>query len=407
MTIRISLLNIFIVLLLSTPSIQFTEETIKFAVSEDAPINTVIEKLTPLPGFSYRLSRGNSKIRFDDQTLEFTSSAPLDRESENAIDMLVITSPPSIIHVLVDILDVNDNSPKFPIDVQKIEIPETAPIGFRTQILGATDPDNGANGTIGEYSLVGTTVDTETPFRVVQFEDFVFLEVTGKLDREQREIYEMRMTAKDQGTPPLSSSSLLNIRILDINDNPPDFGTRTLRLHWNGLPYAHLFQLNATDPDSGENSRLTYRILPGGGPNANGFEIIRTAEQGDILVTQNSTSCIPRCELVIEARDSGTPSLATTLNVEVVMEYGNEHEPNINIRFYPSDYPFIVVQPEDVNGKTLAILSLTDPDGPLGENATIRIENGNEKSIFSLISRQSINILTLRNQESAEKENTN
>lgn len=45
-------------------------------------------------------------------------SSPLDRESENAIDMLIITSPPSIIHILIDVLDVNDNSPIFPIDVQ-------------------------------------------------------------------------------------------------------------------------------------------------------------------------------------------------------------------------------------------------------------------------------------------------
>ncbi|EGT56591.1 hypothetical protein CAEBREN_32185 [Caenorhabditis brenneri] len=76
-------------------------------------------------------------------------------------------------------------------------------------------------------------------------------------------------------------------------------------------------------------------------------------------------------------------------------------------RFYPSDYQFIVVQPEDVNGKTLAILSITDSDGPLGQNSTIWIENGNEDSIFSLISRQSINILTLKNAENAEKEEYN
>lgn len=62
------------------------------------------------------------------------------------------------------------------------------------------------------------------------------------------------------------------------------------------------------------------------------------------------------------------------------------------------------MQPEDVNGKTLAILSITDSDGPLGANSTIWIENGNEQSIFSLISRQSINILTVKHVENANQE---
>ncbi|EGT56574.1 hypothetical protein CAEBREN_30488 [Caenorhabditis brenneri] len=356
MTIRIPIFSIFSFLFLLKSSTQFSEDTVKFSVSEDAPINTIIGRLDPILGYSYRLSRGNSKIRFDDQTLEFSISSPLDRESENAIDMLIITSPPSIIHVLIDILDVNDNAPKFPMDVQvsildsllvpsilfqKVEIPETAPIGFRVQISGATDPDQAQNGTIGKYELVETLQnigDTSTPFRVVESDGFVFLEVTGKLDREERELYAMRMTATDEGSPELSSSCLLNIIILDINDNPPDFQIRSLTIHWNGLPNTQLFHLNATDLDSGENGHLTYRILPG--PHHDYFGI--TDE--NILVTQvssslgfmsylfNNTKCLPRCDVTVEARDSGSPSLAATLDIVVLVEYGNEHEPNINIR---------------------------------------------------------------------------
>ncbi|CAI2348309.1 unnamed protein product [Caenorhabditis sp. 36 PRJEB53466] len=404
MTIRsYSLLTALILLSVFKFSRQFSEETIKFSVSEDAPINSIIGNLEAQDGFTYRLSRGNSKIKFDDQTLELSVSAHLDRESEDAIDMLVITSPPSIIHILIDILDVNDNAPKFPLDPQKVEIPETAPIGWRVSISGATDPDEAKNGTIGGYELReavetdGTT--TPPPFSIVQSDGFVFVEVSGRLDREERDLYSMRLTASDQGTPQRSASCLLNILVLDTNDNPPDFGTRSISLDWNGRSSAALFRLNATDPDSGDNSVVHYRILA---PANEYFSI----SDGDILVTQNNTAdaCSPRCEFTVEAKDSGVPPLTTTLNVVVHVEYGNEHEPNINIRFYPADFPFIVVQPEDVNGKTLAILSITDSDGPLGDNATIWIESGNEDSIFSLISRQSINILTLKSVENAKKE---
>ncbi|PIC39939.1 hypothetical protein B9Z55_011463 [Caenorhabditis nigoni] len=402
MTIRHSILLVFLLTLIFKFSRQFSEETVKFSIAEDAPIDTIIGHLTPENGYSYRLSRGNSKIKFNEETLEFSVSSPLDRESENAIDMLIVSSPPSIIHVLIDILDINDNPPKFPLETQNVEIPETAPIGWRVPISGATDPDQGKNGSIGKYELDEITVDGDTrtpPFRLLESDGFVYLEVVGILDREARDFYSMRLTATDEGVPELSASCLLTIRILDINDNPPDFGIRQINLKWNGQKNAKLFRLNATDADFGDNGKLNYRIQ-------GGEEMFGILEEGNerFLVTKNSTKCSPICEFVIEAKDSGIPPLATTLNVVVQMEYGNEHEPNINIRFYPSDFPFIVVQPEDVNGKTLAILSLTDPDGPLGPSSKIWIDSGNDQSIFSLISRQSINILTLKNVDLAEKE---
>ncbi|CAO4371486.1 unnamed protein product [Caenorhabditis nigoni] len=402
MTIRHSIFLVFLLTLIFKFSRQFSEETVKFSIAEDAPIDTIIGHLAPENGYSYRLSRGNSKIKFNEETLEFSVSSALDRESENAIDMLIVSTPPSIIHVLIDILDINDNPPKFPLETQTIEIPETAPIGWRVPISGATDPDQGKNGSIGKYELDEITVDGDTPtppFRLLESDGFVYLEVVGILDREARDFYSMRLTATDEGEPELNSSCLLTIRILDINDNPPDFGIRQINLKWNGQKNAKLFLLNATDADSGDNGKLNYRIQ--GGEEMFG---ILEEKDGRFLVTKNSTKCSPTCEFVIEAKDSGIPPLATTLNVVVQMEYGNEHEPNINIRFYPSDFPFIVVQPEDVNGKTLAILSLTDPDGPLGPSSKIWIDSGNDQSIFSLISRQSINILTLKNVELAQKE---
>lgn len=47
------------------------------------------------------------------------------------------------------------------------------------------------------------TVDTMSPFGIVQSDGFLFLEVTGKLDRETRDLYSMRLTAIDQGVPEL------------------------------------------------------------------------------------------------------------------------------------------------------------------------------------------------------------
>lgn len=47
-----------------------------------------------------------------------------------------------------------------------------------------------------------------------------------KLDRETCETYNITVKAIDQGSPPLSSLTQLNIIVLDVNDNPPIFVQR-------------------------------------------------------------------------------------------------------------------------------------------------------------------------------------
>jgi protocadherin-16/23 len=43
------------------------------------------------------------------------------------------------------------------------------------------------------------------------------------LDREIREKYRLTIIATDQGTPQLTGTAALNIRVIDINDNQPTF----------------------------------------------------------------------------------------------------------------------------------------------------------------------------------------
>ena len=50
--------------------------------------------------------------------------------------------------VTVDVLDVNDNAPSFPQDSYTAVIPENAPIGSTVINITASDPDEGAGGTI-------------------------------------------------------------------------------------------------------------------------------------------------------------------------------------------------------------------------------------------------------------------
>jgi hypothetical protein len=44
-----------------------------------------------------------------------------------------------------------------------------------------------------------------------------------KLDREVIPEYEIKVVARDQGNPPLSSTATIVLRVLDANDNSPEF----------------------------------------------------------------------------------------------------------------------------------------------------------------------------------------
>ncbi|CAB3402273.1 unnamed protein product [Caenorhabditis bovis] len=382
---------LFILIFLLHDSSEFTEETLTFSVQEDAPIGKVIGRIDGKPGYTFRVSRSNSKIDFDDRTLEIKTNAHLDREEQSEIELLLISTPPSIVHIRVEILDVNDNAPAFTTQCpQQVTIPETAPPGWHLTINGASDPDVGENGRI-----VGYRLEPNDKFEIVQDEGVTMLELKSKLDRESVDFYSINLTATDGGQPSLSSSCLINIVVLDTNDNPPNFGVRLLEIEWNGVAGAEILHLNATDADDGDNARIVYRILPDGVP----FSIVNDSM---VIATNNETECV--FEFTVEARDSGNPPLISTLDVVVRVLNSNQHDPNINIRFYPSEFDFVLIHQEDINGKTVAILSVTDSDGPLGKNSSIRLESGNEDNIFGLISRASINILTLRHVENAVKE---
>ena len=49
------------------------------------------------------------------------------------------------------------------------------------------------------------------------------ISVASVLDREMAELYTLEVIATDSGTPPKSSSTLIEIHIDDINDSEPQF----------------------------------------------------------------------------------------------------------------------------------------------------------------------------------------
>lgn len=65
----------------------------------------------------------------------------------------------------------------------------------------------------------------------------------------------------------LSSVARVRVSVVDINDNRPTFypALYTVSLSTHSAPGTSIVKVTANDPDAGQNGRVTYRIVPGGG----------------------------------------------------------------------------------------------------------------------------------------------
>lgn len=59
----------------------------------------------------------------------------------------------------------------------------------------------------------------------------------------------------------------MRVSVVDINDNRPAFYPvlYTVSLSTHSAPGTSVVKVTANDPDAGQNGRVTYRTVPGGG----------------------------------------------------------------------------------------------------------------------------------------------
>ncbi|TGZ44691.1 hypothetical protein CRM22_011201 [Opisthorchis felineus] len=109
--------------------------------------------------------------------------------------------------------DVNDHPPVFSQSVYHVAVRENNLLGEKIIQVKATDADEGDNAKIS-YSLLD-----RANFKVDSLTGWITANVI--FDRETRDSYQVTVVANDHGKERLSSSVLLNLTILDVNDHRP------------------------------------------------------------------------------------------------------------------------------------------------------------------------------------------
>ncbi|XP_048058591.1 protocadherin alpha-5-like isoform X36 [Megalobrama amblycephala] len=348
---------------------------IRYSISEEQKDGAAVGNIAKDLGIDYRTLKergfrivstsGESMFSVNQNDGVLYVNGKIDREEvcERSTPCLInlkiaLENPLEIHYVAVEVLDVNDHSPRFPENEKRLEIWESAMPGARYPLQAARDPDSGTN-SVQTYKL-----SHNDHFRLEikdREEDgkIPILILHKPLDREMTKNIKLLLTALDGGKPPMSGSIEILINVLDINDNAPVFTkeTYTVTLNENAPVGTTILQVNATDLDEGKNGELIYAL----GNNVNNnlrrlFEV--NSVTGEIILTDRLDFEVKdKYEIDIQASDKGIVPLATDKSVVIKIVDVNDNAPEIEVTSLSSAIP------EDSRpGTTVALISVTDLD---------------------------------------------
>ncbi|XP_063784913.1 protocadherin gamma-B2-like isoform X35 [Pseudophryne corroboree] len=302
------------------------------------------------------------EIPFDllssDSYYRIVSRTHLDREKLSSYNITIEAtdrgSPPlsSRRTIKLEISDVNDNQPIFMKSTYVAYVPENNLPGASIYSVQALDPDTGDNAKV-IYSISSTNTE-DLPVSVylsMNIETGV-LYAQRSFDYEQHKEFLIQVSARDNGSPSLSSNATLIIRIVDQNDNAPkilypsaDSGGPAM---FEMVPFASeqgslITKVVAVDADSGHNAWLSYHFIQVSEPSH--FAI--SQHTGEIRTSRVfHEKDILNHKVVVMVRDNGDPSLSATVTLsliiadnfqQVVPKLSNhikDEDPQSNLQFY-------------------------------------------------------------------------
>uniref|UniRef100_A0A3Q2Q8I8 Cadherin 12a n=1 Tax=Fundulus heteroclitus TaxID=8078 RepID=A0A3Q2Q8I8_FUNHE len=184
------------------------------------------------------------------QAVDIDTNIPLEPESE----------------FVIKVQDINDNEPKFLEGPYTASVPEMSPVGTYVTQVTATDADDP---TYGNSARVVYSILHGQPYFSVDPKTGVIKTALPNMDREVKEEYQVLIQAKDMGGQlgGLAGTTIVNITLSDVNDNPPRFSKSFfhLRVPESSAVGSAVGRIKAHDLDIGRNAEVEYIIVPGDG----------------------------------------------------------------------------------------------------------------------------------------------
>ncbi|XP_039872379.1 protocadherin alpha-2-like isoform X7 [Simochromis diagramma] len=324
----------------------FSKLLYKVRVKENVTPGTLVIKLNATDldeGMNSKIlysfiKRGNidpsNIFDLNSETGEITVKGGLDYEETPAYEVRVQATDQGPVprsaqaKLLIEIIDMNDNPPQISVTSLMTPVKEDAELGTIVALITVSDKDGGENG-VTSCKVVGSV-----PFKLKSnYKNDYSLVVDGPLDRETTSVYNVTITATDEGAPPLSSNKVITVHVSDVNDNAPKFMETAINVYVkeNSPTGSVIYTVNAFDADLDVNAKVIYTLLDSSLKNIPVSSVLNiNSETGDIVSLQSfNYEEIKTFQFKVQATDSGVPPLSSNVTVNVLILDENDNNPTI------------------------------------------------------------------------------
>ncbi|KAM4586812.1 protocadherin alpha-2-like isoform 3-T3 [Fundulus diaphanus] len=332
-------------------------------------------KLSPNEYFSLDVQSGGQHS----ESAELVLQKSLDREKKAAIHLILTAfdggkpSRSGTLTLTVHVMDSNDNSPVFTQSLYKAQVHENTPLQSSVLTVSAVDSDEGINSEILYSFIPRGNFNPGALFSINP--DTGVITVIGKIDYEESAAYDIRIQARDKGTPSRSVHGKILVEVIDVNDNIPEIVVTSLMspIKEDAETGTVVALVTVTDKDGGKNGLTSAKII-GLVP----FKLkLNYKNYYSLTVDGNlDRERVSYYNVTILAMDEGNPPLSSTNVIPVHISDVNDNAPH-----FSEPVINVYVKENSAVGSTVAIIMAQDPD-----------EAENAKVIYSLLGNFSKNI---------------
>ncbi|XP_031754631.1 protocadherin gamma-B5 isoform X26 [Xenopus tropicalis] len=267
---------------------------------------------------------------------KIVTTSSLDRERSSHYNITIQAtdkgSPPLSFRktIRLDVLDINDNPPVFEKSTYIAYVPENNQPGASIYSIQAIDKDTEENGKLF-YSIITSNTEELSSTSYISINPVTAVIYPQRsFDYEQDREFEIQIMAKDNGSPPLNSSAIVRICVVDQNDNSPtvlypspDVGSAAYEM----VPFSSeqgtlVTKVVAVDADSGHNAWLSYHFFQ----DSETSHFIIDQYTGEIRTSRVfQERDVLRHKVVVIVKDNGTPSLSATVTLTLVVSDNFQH----------------------------------------------------------------------------------
>ncbi|XP_070958970.1 protocadherin gamma-A10-like [Oncorhynchus clarkii lewisi] len=388
----------------------FNQSVYRATVMENAPKDTYITTVNASDAdsgsnglityyFSNLKEHQSDIFHMDETTGTMTLVGKIDYEKDKKYELMIEAMDQGGLtvssKVLIEIVDVNDNSPVINVMSFSSPVSEDSPLGTTIAIINVKDADSESNG------HVMCSIDNNLPFKIKSSLTNYYTVITDSaFDRETMPEYNITIKATDSGSPPLSSSRTIHLKISDVNDNSPLFakGTYSAYVTENNSPGMSIFTISALDSDWNQNARISYLLEDtkiSGTPVSSYISI--NSETGVLHAVRSfDYEQIKQLKLVVKAQDGGSPPLSSNVSVNIIIQDQNDNAPQVLYPVQASSSLVAEMVPRSADvGYLVTKVVAVDVDS--GQNAWLsyKLQKATDRALFE-VGLQNGEIRTIR-----------